>query len=158
MAHHSLWSLLAATALVACAGAPAPRTPSPLLCASLAGQPVVPADSAVYDTLALDIRPVLISPPILRYPWRAVDAGLQGVAHLEFVVSAAGRVEPASISVDEATNPEFTSTARELVRRSRFCPGSRSGQPVRSRKAMEIRFTLALGPDGVIEAGIGVTK
>jgi TonB family protein len=55
-----------------------------------------------------------------------------------FVLSESGRVE--DLRIESSSRPEFEPPALEAVRRWRFKPGEKNGEPVRTYMRLPIRF------------------
>ena len=71
-------------------------------------------------------------------PMRRMSRG--GEVKVEFVIGKDGHVEPASITVVEASVPELTLAAKSVVERMEFVPGKKDGQPVRARVQQQILY------------------
>lgn len=97
------------------------------------------ADAALASDLVDDPVVVLSQRPP-RYPPALEVAGITGSVRLAFVVDTAGRVEPASLRVVEATAPGFESAAREALLATRFRPARARGRPVRQLAEQWVRF------------------
>ena len=81
-------------------------------------------------------KPVdLVSP---QYPSALKDQGTGGEVTVAFTVDTSGRVQ--DVEVREASNPEFGEAALEAVRRWRFKPAMRDGEPVEVRIAQKLTF------------------
>ncbi|MES2124268.1 MAG: TonB family protein [Gemmatimonadota bacterium] len=83
--------------------------------------------------------------PAPEYPRVLAQSGIAGEVTLQYIVGADGSVEAASIVVIGATRPEFGVAATEAIRRARFAPARRRGQPVRQLVRQLVRFSLASG-------------
>ncbi len=98
----------------------------------------------VFDLSELDSppRPLVRSRPI--YPFRAREQELEGLVRLVFVVEADGAVSEVRVA---RADPEgvFDRAAIAAIRRWRFAPGTKGGQPVRSRVSLNLRFNLDEG-------------
>ncbi|HXV37418.1 MAG TPA: TonB family protein [Myxococcota bacterium] len=81
---------------------------------------------------ASEIRP--------RYPDVARERGDEAEVVVEAWVAASGRVEDARIR--RSAGSAFDRAALDAVRRARFHPASRDGEPVPSRVAMRLHFAL----------------
>lgn len=81
------------------------------------------------------------SPP--RYPSSLRIAGVEGQVIALFVVSEAGRVEPATVRFTRSDNPLFEDAARDALRQMRFSPAEAGGRKVRQLVQMPFVFTLA---------------
>lgn len=71
------------------------------------------------------------------------ERGIQGEAHIDFIVGADGRVRNARAI--HATHPEFAAAAEECVSRWTFRPGMINGRPVNVHMMMPIVFQLNQG-------------
>lgn len=101
------------------------------------------APDGVADEHEVDRSPALAgSPPVPRYPDALRAAGITGTVVTEFVVDTAGRAEPGSLVVLEATRPEFAQAVAAVLPRFRFTPGELAGRRVRTRVRMPFAFTL----------------
>lgn len=78
-------------------------------------------------------------PPV--YPAALRRAGVEGRVVLLVVVDEQGRVEEAR--VERSTRPEFEAPALEAIRKWRFRPGMKDGQPVRTFLRQPIRFSVS---------------
>ena len=68
---------------------------------------------------------------------------VEGSVTLVFVLDEDGRVEDPR--VENSTRPEFEKPALEAVRKWRFQPGMKDGQPVRTYIRVPIRFSVSTG-------------
>lgn len=84
-------------------------------------------------------RPITRLQPI--YPSEARRRGIEGLVTLEFIVAPDGTVRDPKIIASEPGDL-FTESALRAVRRWRFSPGSREGQPVTTRVKQTVNFTL----------------
>jgi hypothetical protein len=145
-------------ALVACTSTEVPR-PSPRLCPSLAEGAPLPSDTAVYDTLRTSPRPRrLASPPIHSFPGSRRRAGFEGEATAVFTVDKSGRVEPHSARVVFTTDSLLVPPTLEAATRSSYCPGARDGHPVRTRKALLVRYSGTIVDGGVVQIYIDIGR
>ena len=74
------------------------------------------------------------------YPDSLKASRTPGMAVVEFVVDAEGRVEIETISVVQATHPAFARAAREAAPSARFIPAMRQGKNVRQVVQLPIEF------------------
>jgi len=80
---------------------------------------------------------VLETPPATRlgmfldYPSLAAANGSQGTVKTQFIVDAAGRVEPGSVRVLRSNDVEFNRTTIRSIEATTFRPGLSRGCPVR---------------------------
>ena len=95
-------------------------------------------DETVYSQSELDTPPKLSSAEMTSrllqrsYPPALRNAGITGTVQVQFVVDAAGKVEPASIKVLSATAPQLADAAKSMVEEIKFKPGQIKGQAVKS--------------------------
>lgn len=96
-----------------------------------------------FDVADLEKRPEAISqiPPL--YPPELRKAKIEGQVTLVFVLSEGGRVEEPR--VENSSRPEFEKPALEAIRKWRFRPGIKDGQPVRTYVRIPMRFRLGSG-------------
>jgi len=100
------------------------------------------ADTGVYVPLTVDEAPELLSAPTPDYPPLLRLAGISGRVVVEAVVDTAGRVEPNSARVVEATDPAFGAAALASVRVALFRPARTYGRAVRVRVRLPVEFAL----------------
>lgn len=104
------------------------------------------AQGTAYSLSQLDTPPRLASQEMTArllarsYPPALKRAGVTGSVQLEFVVDSAGRVEPASVRVLDATSEELAAAARSVAADIRFRPGVRQGQRVRAVVSLPIAY------------------
>ena len=89
-------------------------------------------------------RPVAPRPgnPAPAYPSMLRSANIEGTVDVMFIVDTAGRVEPASIKVMQATHDLFVQAVRRALRESRYEPAEAHG--LRVRQIVQQRFTFSL--------------
>jgi len=85
-----------------------------------------------------------LSPPQPQFSEEGRLAGVNATVRLSLVVSEDG--VPASISVTRGAGFGFDEKALESVSTWRFKPGEREGRPVAVMTAVEMSFSLGLGP------------
>jgi periplasmic protein TonB len=95
----------------------------------------------VVDVSDLEKRPEPVSQVAPAYPAELRKAKVEGAVTLLFVVSEEGRVEDPR--VENSSRPEFEKPALEAVRKWRFRPGMKGGQPVRTFLKYPLRFRIA---------------
>jgi TonB family protein len=76
------------------------------------------------------------------YPMELRRAGVQGMVRVEYVVRVNGRMDPRSLRLLSSTHPGFVLTSLQALRKARFKPAQRNGQPVAVTVQQTIRFTL----------------
>jgi len=90
-----------------------------------------------YEVAVLERVPVLTNAAqaqrILErtYPKLLLDAGIQGVVVMRFVVEPDGKVDASSVQVISTTHELFSDASVNVVEKLRFKPGIYKGQPVR---------------------------
>ena len=100
----------------------------------------------VYAGADLDAPPTLVSPEnaarllTRSYPASLKRFGVTGTVQVQFIVSANGKVEPASVQVMSSTAPQFATAARSVVERIEFRPGEVKGLPVRALVLLPIIY------------------
>ncbi|MFN0067464.1 MAG: energy transducer TonB [Limisphaerales bacterium] len=92
-----------------------------------------------FDASELDNRPEPVAQPAPAYPRELSKAKIDGRVVIAFVVTEDGRVEDARI--ENSTRPEFEAPALEAIRKWRFKPGQKEGQPVRTYVKQPLKFT-----------------
>lgn len=114
-----------------------------LLAAPVAAQVVAP--TAARARFCADERmPELIGglaslQPVYPKPERS--AGIEGRVFLQFVVRGDGSVS--GVTVTRGVSPALDSSAAGALRRVRFVPGTRCGEPVDVRFSLPVNFRLA---------------
>jgi TonB family protein len=86
-------------------------------------------------------QPIPVTGP--QYPIELRRAGVAGIVEMQFIVNAAGRIEPASARVVFESHPAFTASIREAMPRLRFVP-ARIGDCA-TRSWVRQRFEFRLG-------------
>ena len=88
--------------------------------------------------------PVLVREVKPNYTADALRAKIQGTVEMEAVVLADGTIDPRSIRIVRSLDPTFglDREAVDAVKRWRFNPAMRKGQPVAVLVTLEIAFTL----------------
>jgi len=81
-------------------------------------------------------NPAPVYPPALR------SSQIEGSVTARFIVDTAGRAEPSSIVVEDATHPLFGDAVRQALLRSRYEPAMVANRKV--RQLVEQRFTFTL--------------
>ena len=99
-----------------------------------------PADVAVYDISDLDQRPRAVSRIQPRYPPDLMKRRIEGTVVLVFVLDENGKARDPR--VESSTHPAFEQPALTALRRWRFQPGTREGEPVRSHVRQQIGFRI----------------
>jgi periplasmic protein TonB len=101
------------------------------------------ADSAgsaldTFDVSDLERRPEIVSSVPPQYPPELRKAKVEGAVTLVFVLDETGRVE--DLRVENSSRAEFEKPALDAVRRWKFRPGMKDGEPVRTYMKLPIRF------------------
>jgi TonB family protein len=115
--------------------APSPAAAQPT--AAAAPPPSAAAEAPSSDEKLVEEAPALINGgemqrAVMRnYPPVQRDAGVPGRARVSFAVTEAGTVDPASVSVLEATAPNFGDAARRVLRTARYRPARVNGRAIR---------------------------
>jgi len=96
-----------------------------------------------FDVSELEKKPEAVSQVAPAYPAELRKAKIDGSVTLAFVLSEEGRVEEPR--VENSSRPEFEKPALEAIRKWRFKPGLKDGQPVRTYIRIPMRFRIASG-------------
>jgi protein TonB len=96
-----------------------------------------------FDVADLEKRPEAVSQVAPAYPAELRKAKVEGVVTLVFVLDETGRVEEPR--VENSSRPEFEKPALEAIRKWRFSPGQKDGQPVRTYIRIPMRFRVTTG-------------
>lgn len=83
--------------------------------------------------------PRLIEKPVATYPAMAKEARIQGVVLFRLLIDEEGRVESVTLL---SGHPLLVPSATEAVRRYRYQPTTRDGQPVKVRADVGVPFVL----------------
>ena len=100
----------------------------------------------IYDITQLSEKPRIASPMAAQraiqsaYPKALQAAGTSGKVVLQFVVQSDGRVDGASITVQDAQHPGLAEAAKKAVERIQFVPGVADGNKVATRVVFPISF------------------
>ncbi len=98
-------------------------------------------DLAAFDMSELDKHPVLLASVSPRYPRELRQSKVEGRVLVTFIVNEEGEViRP---RVESATRPEFKEPALEAIRKWRFKPGRKNGEPVSTHVRVPIRFRVS---------------
>jgi TonB family protein len=102
--------------------------------------------SKTYTLEEVDTKPSLASMPSFQravsegYPDELKRRRLGGIAEIQFVVDASGKVEASSVEIVDATQPAFGEAAKRAVMTAGFKPGKMGGTPVRTKVTMPIVY------------------
>lgn len=102
-----------------------------------------PLAQDAFDVSDLEKRPEPVSQVPPNYPSELRRARIEGSVTLVFVLSEDGRVEDPR--VENSSRPEFEKPALEAIRKWRFRPGMKDGQPVRTYIRIPMRFRINAG-------------
>lgn len=94
-----------------------------------------------FDVSELEKRPEVVAQVAPTYPAELRKAKIEGSVTLVFLLSEEGRVEDPR--VENSTRTEFEKPALEAVRRWRFRPGMKDGQPVKTHMRLPLRFRVS---------------
>lgn len=96
------------------------------------------AVNEVFSAADLEERPQAAAQVPPAYPNELRRAKVEGSVTVAFVVDESGMVEDPR--VEKSTHPEFEKAALDAIRKWRFRPGRKEGQPVRSYIVQTFRF------------------
>jgi periplasmic protein TonB len=99
------------------------------------------AQQDAFDVSELQQRPEAVSQVPPTYPAELRKAKIEGSVTLVFVLSEQGRVEDPRI--ETSSRAEFEKPALEAIKKWRFRPGVKDGQPVRSYVRMPMKFRIS---------------
>ncbi|MDX1519621.1 MAG: TonB family protein [Gammaproteobacteria bacterium] len=89
--------------------------------------------------IVTDIVPTIKIPP--DYPRRALRSGIEGVVTVEFTIDTGGNVQDPVII--EADPPKiFDRAVLKAIKKWKFNPEMKDGQPIEIRARQDVRFTL----------------
>lgn len=97
-----------------------------------------PAPAALPATADSDV-PVPLSQPAPRYPQEALNRNIGGTVRVRVMVAADGSVERMDVA-ESSGNRYLDRAAMEAVRRWRFKPAMRDGQPVIAQVIVPLEF------------------
>jgi protein TonB len=133
-----------ATQIVSTNAAAAAAAPQPAVAPAV----VVPVPAAPAPAIAVDTASAVVSATTLRnlrkaspeFPQRALDQLISGWVEMEFTVARDGSVTDI-IVVDSEPRRTFDAAAMAALRRYRYAPVIRNGEPVAQRARLRMRFT-----------------
>lgn len=96
-----------------------------------------------FDVGQLEKRPEPVAQVAPTYPEALRKAKVEGLVTLIFVLDESGRVEDPR--VENSSRPEFEKPALDAIRKWRFSPGQKDGQPVRTYIKVPMRFRVTTG-------------
>ena len=100
-----------------------------------------PVKEMVFSMEDLDQKPVAIAQINPQHPKDLLKAKVEGQVVLLFIVDEQGRVEDPR--VENSSRPEFEKPALDAVRKWKFKPGTKEGEPVKTYIRQPIRFSIA---------------
>ncbi len=89
---------------------------------------------------AYDTTPVPVKTPPPVYPLSLKREGVSGVVAVSVVIDETGSV--ASASVAKSTHPDFDAPAIEAVKKWKFKPAQKDGEPAKCIVLIPIKFNL----------------
>lgn len=96
---------------------------------------------SAFDVAELEKPPELLAAVPPDYPPALRQAGVEGTVSVLLVLDENGQVE--DVRVERSSRSEFEAPALAAVRKWRFRPGMKDGQPVRTFVRQRIRFSLS---------------
>jgi TonB family protein len=93
------------------------------------------------DGGVVDVPPKLVESTLPEYPALALEAGIEGMVVLEFVVGPEGEVVESRIVTRRAT-VSMEQAVQKVVPTFRFRPALRSGSPIACRVEVPIYFSI----------------
>ena len=112
-------------------------------------QPLSPRNAGgppVYLSCQLDREPRLHSDSFaIAYPPLLQQAGIEGLARVQVIVTASGAIDSASVTVTGSMHRAFEPTVRRAALGMRFDPGMRDGAAVASLETVDFEFALGEG-------------
>ena len=96
-----------------------------------------------FDVADREKRPQAVSQVAPTYPAELRKAKIEGSVTLVFVLDETGRVEDPR--VENSSRQEFEKPALDAIRKWRFSPGMKAGQPVRTYIKIPMRFRVSSG-------------
>jgi protein TonB len=96
-----------------------------------------------FSVADLEKRPEPVSQVPPTYPTELAKAKVEGVVTLLFMLDETGRVEDPR--VENSSRPEFEKPALDAIRKWRFTPGMKDGQPVKTYIRVPMRFRVSAG-------------
>ena len=93
-----------------------------------------------FDVSDLEKRPEAVSQTAPAYPAELRKAKIEGSVTVVCILDESGRVEDPR--VENSSRPEFEKPALDAIRKWRFRPGMKDGQPVRTYIRIPLRFRV----------------
>jgi len=105
-----------------------------------------PGGPPVYLPCQLDREPRFRADSFaVAYPPLLQQAGVEGLARVQVIVTASGVIDSASVTVTGSMHRGFVPTVRAAALRLRFDPGTRGGAAVASLETVDFEFALGEG-------------
>ncbi len=95
---------------------------------------------AIFSMGDLDQKPRAVYQPAPTYPAELQGKGVEGTVYVIFIIDKNGRVTDAK--VQKSTHQAFERPALAAVKKWKFDPGKRGGEPVQFRMRVPITFSL----------------
>jgi len=111
----------------------------PLLFALILGSFAALQASAA-EGVEFDVRPMPIKTPPPEYPSAMKQGGISGLVALKVEIDENGFVTACAVS--KSSNPEFEQPAINAVKNWKFKPAQKSGNPVKIRIVIPIKFSI----------------
>lgn len=97
----------------------------------------------VYQPCQLDREPRFHADSFaVAYPPLLQQAGIEGLARVQVIVTAGGAIDSASVTVTGTMHRGFAPTVRRAALGMRFDPAMRGGEPVASLVTVDFEFAL----------------
>lgn len=88
----------------------------------------------------IEVPPAMRDVPPPSYPSEWRNRAVEGDAQVAFIINEKGRTE--QVQAVTATDAQFATAATNAVKKWRFKPAKKTGQPVRVLIVQTIKFTL----------------
>lgn len=89
---------------------------------------------------AFDVRPTPIKTPPPEYPFELKRTGVTGVVAVKVLIDEKGAV--AECIVAKSTHPDFEKPALDAVKKWKFKPAQKAGEPVKAWLMIPLQFQL----------------
>ena len=107
------------------------------------------SDRIAWIESMVEVKPAVLSGPMLSYPDEARQAGVSGRVLVQVIVGRDGRAEPASVRILQGVHPDLDYAAIQYVNGARFRPGRIGGQSVRTLVNLPIDFKIKRSAQGM---------
>jgi protein TonB len=97
------------------------------------------SDDKIYEFIAVEEKPVVVTDAQPVYPQSAIDQGIEGTVVVKVVIDKNGRVSSAEIF---RSIPQLDNAALQTARAKVFSPGIIAGSPVNTEMNIPIEFIL----------------